>query len=136
MPTIKELSAAIGVSTQTVRRYVKAELGVKTEPRKPIVLNDEQASIVAAHFADVATPATKEQSVTADEGDHVASLLQRIATLEVDVATYRERVAGLERERQSLLEQLEATHAALEREQMQARGFWGRLGQRLLGDGK
>ena len=57
-----------------------------------------------------------------------AEMLQEIATL-------RERVAGLEKENALLRERLEVADAALEREQMQARGFWSKLGQKLLGSG-
>lgn len=132
MPTVKEIATKLGVSPQTVRRFVKTEFQIEPQARKAIVLSDEQASIVAAHFADVATPETPAKSVVPDDNERVAELLQRIATLEVDVATFKERVAGLERERDLLKEQLDAMHNALEREQMQSRGFWSRLGQKLL----
>lgn len=132
MPTVKEVATKLGVSPQTVRRFVKTEFQIEPQARKAIVLSDEQASIVAAHFADVATPETPTKSVVPDDNERVAELLQRIATLEVDVATFKERVAGLERERDLLKEQLDAMHNALEREQMQSKGFWSRLGQKLL----
>lgn len=132
MPTVKEIATKLGVSPQTVRRFVKSEFQIEPQARKAIVLSDEQASIVAAHFADVATPETPTKSVAPDDNERVAELLQRIAILEVDVATFKERVAGLERERDLLKEQLDAMHNALEREQMQSRGFWSRLGQKLL----
>lgn len=132
MPTIKEISIKIGVSPQTVRRFVKSEFQIEPQARKAIVLTDEQASIVANHFADVAKHVSDKKTVLPDNNDRVSELLQQVATLEIAVATYKERVAGLERERDLLKEQLDAMHEALEREQMQSKGFWSRLGQKLL----
>ncbi|MBS4897348.1 MAG: HTH domain-containing protein [Gordonibacter pamelaeae] len=124
MATVKELAEELGVSPQTVRRYVKDVMGVATQPRKTLQLDANQASLVAAHFSGkTMTSATESATPVATE---VADLLQ-------DVATLRERVAGLERENELLKERLEIADAALEREQMQARGFWSRLGQKLLG---
>lgn len=121
MTTVKELADELGVSPQTIRRYVKNELGVAMQPRKTLQLDANQASAVAAHFSGK----TKESALDVSTGD--AELLQEVATL-------RERVAGLERENELLRDQLETVNAALEREQMQARGFWSRLGQKLLGE--
>lgn len=45
------------------------------------------------------------------------------------IDSYKDQINRLEAENMRL-------HEALEREQMQARGFWSRLGQRLLGPGK
>lgn len=123
MTTVKELSDELGVSPQTIRRYVKNELGVATQPRKMLQLDANQASAVAAHFSG------KTQKSETPVATHEAEFLQEVATL-------KERVAGLERENQLLRERLETADAALEREQMQARGFWSKLGQKLLGDGK
>lgn len=143
MITVRELAEELGVSPQTVRRYVTRELGVATEPRKALQLDADQASIVADHFkdrkrqvgpskgaegggADVATPAvTLENNVAAG----VAELRERVAALEAENA-------GLRSENDLLRERLEVADKALEREQMQARGFWSRLGQKLLGSGK
>lgn len=139
MPTIKEVADKLSLSPQTIRRFVKQEFDIKPEPRKPIVLTDEQASIVANHFAGVANSVAdvaQEKLPVAEPSAHVASevatLKEEIATLNIEVATYKERVAGLERENELLREQLETTNKALEREQMQAKGFWSRLGQKLL----
>lgn len=121
MTTVKELADELGVSPQTIRRYVKNELGVAMQPRKTLQLDANQASAVAAHFSGK----TQESAIDVSTGD--AELLQEVATL-------RERVAGLERENELLRGQLETMNAALEREQMQARGFWSKLGQKLLGE--
>ena len=50
MPTVKEIATKLGVSPQTVRRFVKTEFQIEPQARKAIVLSDEQASIVAAHL--------------------------------------------------------------------------------------
>lgn len=123
MATIKELSDKLEVSPQTIRRFVKKEFGIVPEPRKPIILDANQCNIVAAHFA----------AETLGDVSEVATPNQEMAQ---EVATLRERVAGLERENELLRERLQKADEALEREQMQARGFWSRLGQKLLGSGK
>lgn len=123
MTTIKELSDRLGVSPQTIRRFVKKELGVAMQERKTLHLDAAQCSIIAAHF-NRENNDENEKSAT----DDFASMAQEIATL-------KERVAGLERENALLRERLDVADAALEREQMQARGFWSRLGQKLLGGG-
>lgn len=137
MPTVKELADELGVSAQTIRRYVKQELHVVAEPRKALQLDATQAAIVADHFKEKTAAKVRK---SADSKEDVATrdeeLLQQVATLREDVATLRERVAGLERENTLLREQLDNSNKALEREQMQRVGFWSRLGQRLLGSGK
>ena len=144
MPTVKELADELGVSAQTIRRYVKQELHVASEPRKALQLDATQAAIVADHFKGKTAAKVRK---AADNKNDVATgndeLLQQVATLKGDVATLREtvatlkeRVAGLERENTLLREQLDNSNKALEREQMQRVGFWSRLGQRLLGSGK
>lgn len=131
MATIKELSEQLGVSPQTIRRYVKQELGVVTQERKTLQLDATQAAIVSDHFCkNKQGKQLKENNISATfAATDVAELLQQVATLS-------ERVAGLERENSLLRERLEVADSALEREQMQARGFWSRLGQKLLGTGK
>lgn len=137
MTTVKELADELGVSPQTIRRYVKSELGVATQPRKVLQLDANQASAVAAHFLGE-TSKSATQSATRVATD-VAEVLQIVATPDAEMlqemAVLRERLAGLERENELLRERLEISDAALEREQMQARGFWSKLGQRLLGGG-
>lgn len=122
MTTIRELSEQLGVSAQTIRRYVKQELGVATKERQTLQLDANQAALVADHFTR--SKAKKEEPAT-----------NRVAELEQDVAVLRERVAGLEQQVSILKTQLEAANAALEREQQAHVGFWARLGQRLLGSG-
>lgn len=122
MTTIRELSEQLGVSAQTIRRYVKQELGVATKERQALQLDANQAALVADHFTRSKTK--KEETAT-----------NRVAELEQDVAVLRERVAGLEQQISLLKSQLEASNAALEREQRNNVGFWAKLGRKLLGDG-
>lgn len=123
MTTVRELADELGVSPQTIRRYARDVLGVATQPRKALQLDANQCSAISAHF----TGKTKEAATEVATED--LELLQEVATL-------RERVAGLERENELLRERLAVADGALEREQMRARGFWSRVGQKLLGSGK
>ena len=136
MTTVRELARELGVSPQTIRRFVKEELGVATEARKTLQLDATQSAIVADHFKNRKT-ACKKHLQEHQTRDGVAAvdvdMLQQVADLKVEVATYRERVAGLERENELLRAQLDSSNKALEREQMNSGGFWNRLGQRLLG---
>ena len=56
--------------------------------------------------------------------------------MQAENAELRARIDGLERENELLRERLQVADDALKREQLQKRGFWNRLGQKLLGDGK
>lgn len=123
MTTIRELANKLEVSPQTIRRFVKKELGIIPEPRKPIMLDANQCNIVAAHFAADTLGNVPEVAISLQES------LQEVAAL-------KERVAGLERENELLRDRLQKADEALEREQLQSRGFWSRLGQKLLGSGK
>ena len=99
-------------------------------------LDATQSAIVADHFKNRKTSGKKhfqEQQTRDDVTTVNADMLQQIADLKIEVATYRERVAGLERENELLRAQLDSSNKALEREQMNSGGFWNRLGQRLLG---
>lgn len=124
MITVKQLSEQLGVSPQTIRRYARDVLHVATQPRQMLQFDANQASAISAHFSGK-TQESAEKSATPVATD-VATMLQ-------DVATLKERVAGLERENELLRERLAIADTALEREQMQSRGFWSRLGQKLLG---
>lgn len=85
-------------------------------------LDANQTALVADHFSK--SKAKKETPAT-----------NRVAELEQEVAVLHERVAGLEQQISLLKSQLEASNAALEREQRNNVGFWSRLGRKLLGDG-
>ncbi len=124
MPTIKEISEHFNVTPQTVRNFVKKEFDIKPERGKPIELTVNQLQITANHFAKTNSKDTQE--VFADFAKNEQSILR-------DFAVLQERVSALERENELLRERLAKADEALEREQMQARGFWSRLGQKLLG---
>lgn len=134
MATIAEVAKAAGVSPQTVRRFLKTELGMKLEPRKATNLNINEASRVVDHFAKQGRSVAN--SVSASEQERLESIAARNNELLQQVATLNERVAGLQRENDLLRERLSIADDALKREQQQSRGFWHRLGMKLLGDGK
>lgn len=120
MPTVKELSVALGVSGQTIRNYVKTEFGMTPQKGKALVFTDEQASIISNHFSKPTNPDFEKEHT---ELRHENELL-------------KQRVDDLEKMVRILEEQLQTTNEALEREQNISRGFWSRLGRKLLGDGK
>ena len=140
MTTIKELADELGVSKTTITKYVKEEMQLQTQPRRAVQLSANQCSEIANHFSalglvkqvstanQTANQTARGVQLRADENADVQLILQENAAL-------KERVAGLERENELLRERLEVADAALEREQLQARGFWSRLGQKLLDGG-
>lgn len=125
MTTIRELADELGVSPQTIRRFVRTELHVATEPRQKIILDANQASAVAAHFKQSNRRYVVSDIKTATKDD--LEILQEVATL-------RERVAGQQREIQRLEEQVELLRGQLDREQR--RGIFSRFRlRRALGPG-
>lgn len=145
MTTVKELSDLLGVSKSTLLRYIKDELGITPEPRKPLQLDAAAAAACCSKFGDcisgeqathpeerAKTPESAADGAAADAGPSAADF----AVLQIENARLQERVNGLERENALLRERIQAADAALEREQHRAAGFWSRLGQRLLGDGE
>lgn len=138
MTTVKELSDELGVSRTTILKFCKEELNLKTEPRKALQLSANQCSVIANRFSAIKLV---KQEVSEKETDNtpkrdlqlraeeVSSLQQENAKLKAENEGLREQIA-LYRER------LEVADAALEREQMQARGFWSKLGQKLIGDSR
>lgn len=135
MTTIKELSEQLGVSKTAILKYAKEELGLKTEPRKTLQLTANQCSVIADRFSG--SGQVKEDK-TENQGLQLGFQLSadEVFSLQTENAALKERVAGLEDQVMILKERLEVADAALEREQMQARGFWSRLGQKLLGGDK
>lgn len=125
----RKLADTLGVSQQSIRNFAK-----KSIPRFANVgkgaweFTPEEASIIADHFKDRLHGAG---DVAKDESGQVD--LQNALR---ELAVCRATCAGLERENQILRERLAKADEALEREQMCSRGFWSRLGQRLLGDGR
>lgn len=135
MTTVKELSEQLGVSKTAILKYAKEELGLKTEPRKTLQLNANQCSVIADRFSGSEQVKDAE---TENQGLQLGFQLSadEVFSLQTENAALKARIEGLEDQISLLHERLEVADAALEREQMQARGFWSRLGQKLLGSGK
>lgn len=135
MTTIKELSDKLGVSKTAITKYVKEELGLKTEPRKALQLSAHQCAVVADHFSG-----DKLGKVAETENQGVQTGVQfcadEVASLQLELAVAKSEIAALERENELLRDRLQKADEALEREQLQSRGFWSRLGQKLLGSGR
>lgn len=139
MTTVRELSKKLGVSKTAILKYAKEELQLTTEPRKALQITASQCAVIADHFSDVKQEVCKENARTENLELQTSVQLSanQIFSLQAENAALRERVSGLEEQVSMLRERLEVADAALEREQMQARGFWSRLGQKLLpGAGK
>lgn len=135
MTTVKELSEQLGVSKTAILKYAKEELGLKTEPRKTLQLTANQCSVIADRFS--ASEQVKDGE-TENQGLQLGFQLSadEVFSLQKENAALKAKIIGLEDQISLLRERLEVADAALEREQMQARGFWSRLGQKLLGSGK
>lgn len=134
MTTVREIAAELGVSKTAVMKFCKEELHLKPEPRKTLQLSANQCSAIADRFA------THIQGKQCDtENNHLQEDLQFSAheyfSLQTENAELRARIDGLERENELLRERLQVADEVLKREQLQKRGFWNRLGQKLLGDG-
>lgn len=112
MTTVRELADKLGVSPQTVRRYVKKELGVATREREVLQLDAAQAAAVADHFSRTRTGKTTAEAATtpaiplqhvattsATVLQHVATDVAGVATVSKDVAELMAQVARLEAER-------------------------------------
>lgn len=118
---VKDLVEQLGVSRPTVLKYIKEELGIVPEPKKALVLTDEQASIIAAKIGAPVQNIQVEKSVV---------------DLLVENARLTERVHGLEAQVEILTGRAMAAEAALEREQSRPHNLWERLGQKRLSEGK
>ena len=116
-------------------KYVKEELQLKTEPRKTLQLSADDCSAIADRFA--APEQAKEEKPTANcKPESLQLFADEVSSLQLANAVLKARIDAMERENRLLKERLDKADEALEREQMQARGFWGALGQKLLGNGK
>lgn len=136
MKTLKDVADELGIDKQRVARYVRNNVTdvvkEKTARGETVVLNDEQYYQVKAHFIEKSEAGSPTMVTTSQNGGDPQ---KDVVRLERENAVLNERVRGLERENDLLREQLAAAGAALEREQLQSRGFWSRLGQKLLGSG-
>lgn len=164
MTTVKELAETLGVSRSTVRRRIREALpDLATGEGSAITLTPEQVHQVVHHMTRrdavssdaVGAALTSGNSVSSashDAGmvhqqarcgapdDAVLAQLEQVREAlhdaELEAARLRAEVDGLKAQNDLLRERLEVADKALERAQEQARGFWGRLGQRLLGPGR
>lgn len=133
MTTVKDLCEMYGFSRSTALRHIRACLGDAPKVDGVVRLDASMTHQLTRYLSGktikvVHQDAPNDAPLTHHGASNDAALLQENAAL-------KERVAGLERECELLRERLEVADAALEREQMQARGFWSKLGQKLLGGG-
>lgn len=141
MTTVRELSERLGVSKTTILKFCKEELKLKTSARRTLQLSANQCSIIASHFST--SGQAKLHSTENQTESSLQTSLQMCADgfsaefsdLKAENSALKAENDGLKEQIALLKERLEVADAALEREQMQARGFWSRLGQKLLGDG-
>jgi septal ring factor EnvC (AmiA/AmiB activator) len=142
MATVRELSDKLGVSKTAILSYCKDELGIKPQPRKALQLSANQCAVIADHFSEHEQRANREDikesaKVTENQTDKPLQLYtDEVFSLQLENAVLKERISALESENKLLRERLEVADKHLEREQMQVRGFWSRLGQKLLGTSK
>lgn len=156
MPTIKQMADELGVSPQTIRTFVKKELGVVSKERQPIMLDMNQAQVVAHHFKKEPLPAwfveQKNETVSAQEerpqpqlpfqgeaSKDVAVLeaklegkQKEIELLEQNIELYKDTINTLRGEKAELQQQVAALNIEVRELLRQPRGFW----RRLLGSGK
>lgn len=164
MTTLAEVSEQYGVSKSTATRWARAACPEAFGHGGKVDLSRDQLHALADHVTRVTgsddarhdsvgdsvekraescgdsekrvTGKRVMKRVTGEDDARHDSVVTRLHELEVEAAELRARVAGLESENELLRGRLEQADKALEREQMQARGFWNRLGQKLLGGGK
>lgn len=129
MTTIAELVAVYGFSRSTVLRHVKKCFGSdESKQGKPLYLDEAEVQQFADYMVKLGKSPLRQTSlndelVVKDELDY----------RDIEIAALKERCEGLERENDLLRDRLAVVDGALEREQQMARGFWSKLGQKLLG---
>lgn len=136
MKTCKQIADELGIDKQRVSRWVKNNLkDVQREASQggnAVVLDEDQERQVKAYFITKAEKGSRTMQSASQNAFEDVKDAQR---LELENAVLNERVRGLERENELLRGQVAQLGGALEREQQRARGFWSRLGQKLLGAG-
>lgn len=140
MATLLQIAKEYQVSKSTVRRWVEKCMPEVFDGKR--IDLDESQMHTLAHFVEENELATIGGDSKADESQTVHEpvyevvderVMDRLRELEIENASLRAENAVLNRSVNMLENRLEAADKALEREQMQARGFWSRLGQKLLG---
>ena len=136
MKTLKQVADELGIDKQRVARWVRNNVKDVVKKKgangETVVLDEEQERQVKAHFIVKAERGSKTMP---NQSEPVRDVANDLVKLERENAVLNERVRGLEKENALLRERLDQADQALTREQMQSRGFWSRLGQKLLGDG-
>lgn len=127
MTGLKDICETYGMSKSTALRRVKECFGDAPKRAKMVYLDAEQAQV----FADYLAKRDGSKSVR-NEPDDASTVRQ----LELENARLSERCANLAHQVAQLESEVERLHGALEREQSAHVGFWARVGQRLLGEGK
>ena len=132
--TINDICEQYGVSRSTALRRVKecfAERYDAPKPNETVRLDASQMHVFADFMSKIGESKMRHDAPKSEEMTrHDAS------SKDIEIAELRARVEGLERENEVLRERLAVADEALAREQMASRGFWSRLGQKLLRDGK
>lgn len=128
MTTISDLCEAYGFSKSTALRRVKDCFGDAPKQGNVVHLDASQTQVFADYLAKLGFAPTRqsEPQDAPHDAEAAAQLAEAQAAL---VRQYEERIRDLQAE-------IERLHAVLEREQARPRGFWDRLGQKLLGSGK
>lgn len=164
MTTVRELAETLGVSRSTVRRRIREALpDLDVDGGRAIDLSAEQVHQVVHHMTRrdavssdaVGAALASVNSVSSASGDaglahqvtrcgasddavvtRLEQVREALHDAELEAARLRSEVEGLKSENDLLRERLEVADKALERAQEQGRGFWSRLGQKLLGPGR
>lgn len=138
MTTIRQISEKYGVSKSTARRWVMACFPDLDSGGSTIDLDANQVQMVASYADSRGVVRMNQEEPSLNYGESIlnGSRDAILARFEAENESLLNRCESLEREIERLHEELGRMHGALEREQMQARGFWSRLGQKLLGAGK
>lgn len=139
MPTLREIGEQYGVSKSTARRWVESCMP-EVLNGSVVNLNDSQMHQLAKYVSDSELVTIREDSKKSDlrtvhessSEAFVNDSLERLHELEIENASLRAKNDSLKWENDLLLERLKVADEALEREQQMARGFWNRLGQKLL----
>lgn len=147
MPTIKELAESYGVSKSTMRRRVLEVYPDIASDGGVINLTAAQVSAIADHMGKRGAKLVQQHEPNESAHDSVVERQEPVESVResaesVPLEQYETVVESLKRCIESLENQLESKdaeierlHEALKREQMTRLGFWGRLGQKLLGSG-
>lgn len=147
MPTIREIADEYSVSKSTARRWIKQCMPEVLNGSK-VNLNDSQMHQLA-HFIEtqkntfirdninMTSSYTDSQPIHGTVHETLSGAVNdAVHELEKENVVLNAKLEALEQINTVLQNQLTIANKNLEREQMTARGFWSRLGRKLLGDGQ